>query len=609
MTTTSPVTRVDAGTPPRPHSQEGGDALVGRAVRLQAWLPRGGTLPQDVWDARHRVIVRIGYAMSLVITALALVFDRADVGWLTIGLWVAVPTFLADRVLTGRTSRSAVASLALMVGCGVCIAAVHGATEAHFTFFVVIGLLTLYQDRVPFVVAIVYVFLHHGILGTLMPMYVFDHHGGMSEPWAWAAIHGAFVLAASLTYIAAWRMNEEYRSDAVRSATRLAESEQRFRALVQQSSDLTLVCDRTGALTYVSPASASLLGIHDDDLVGQDLRGLVEPDDWPGLWRQVEDGDRTHAGPLECRMVAADGSARWVQVTLSDLQQEVAVSGVVLNVRDVSERHRLETELRHAQKLESVGQLAAGIAHEINTPIQFIGDNLRFIMDSYAGRSRLVQAYQAGLRPESLEAIRELEQEVDADFIAREVPLAFAQTLEGVNRVATIVRAMKAFGHPGSEEKSPADLNEAVRNTLVVTGNATKHVAEVSTSLGDVPAVWCHPGDVNQVLVNLVVNASHAVADAVAETGRLGRIEVRTRLEGEVAVIEVSDTGGGISPDIADRVFEPFFTTKEVGRGTGQGLALCYSLVVDRHGGTIEFDSRPGSGTTFTVRLPVGAAR
>ena len=186
--------------------------------------------------------------------------------------------------------------------------------------------------------------------------------------------------------------------------------------------------------------------------------------------------------------------------------------------------------------------------------------------------------------------------------------LAIDQTLQGVERIATIVRAMKAFGHPSGEQKAPADLNQAVRDTLIVANNAFKYVADVVTELGELPPVWCHLGDINQVLLNLIVNASHAISEAVDGNDGRGTITVRTSCDGAEVAIEVADTGVGIPPEIAERIFEPFFTTKEVGEGTGQGLSLAYSLVHDRHSGSIGFRTEPGLGTTFTVRLPVGSA-
>jgi PAS domain S-box-containing protein len=385
-------------------------------------------------------------------------------------------------------------------------------------------------------------------------------------------------------------------------------SEQRFRSLVQKSSDLTLVCDAAGELTYVSPASHGILGLDDAWLIGRGLDDLVHPDDLDELRRRLDKAGG-EAQIAECRVRHADGSFRRVEVTLTDLLEDPGLSGIVLNLRDVNDRHRLESELRHAQKLESVGQLASGIAHEINTPIQYLGDNVRFLQDAFGNMTRVLDAYrQVNGSDEpvgALEHARNLEIEADTAFLTEEIPLAIDQTLDGVNRVGTIVRAMKAFGHPSNDEKAPADLNEAVRNTLVVANNQVKYVADVVTELAELPQVWCHLGDVNQVLLNLVINAAQAVAEAGQDTNQRGTITVRSFLDGDRAVIEVTDTGAGIRPEVARRIFEPFFTTKGVGMGTGQGLALAYSLIHDRHGGSITFSSEPGAGTTFTVRLPV----
>jgi signal transduction histidine kinase len=320
----------------------------------------------------------------------------------------------------------------------------------------------------------------------------------------------------------------------------------------------------------------------------------VHPRDGPALGACFNES-AAGSTQLPLRWLVADGTWRQTETIVSDLRDDPGARGWVLNVRDVTERYRLEAELRHAQKLESVGQLAAGIAHEINTPIQFVGDNLRFLGDAFA---QFVRALKG-----------RAEQDPELGFLVDEVPLAIDQTLDGVKRVATIVRAMKAFGHPSGEEKAPADLNEAIRNTLVVANNEIKYVADVVTDLGDLPPVWCHLGDINQVLLNLVVNGAQAVSAGVEDTGERGTITVRSRHEGDEVVIEVADTGVGIPSEIAHRIFEPFFTTKDVGIGTGQGLTLAYSLIRDRHHGTIGFRSERGAGTTFTVRLPVGFPR
>jgi signal transduction histidine kinase len=197
------------------------------------------------------------------------------------------------------------------------------------------------------------------------------------------------------------------------------------------------------------------------------------------------------------------------------------------------------------------------------------------------------------------------EKAADFDYIMENVPLAIDSSLDGLGRIATIVRSMKEFAHPDQAEKTPADLNQAIRGTLIIAANEYKFVAEIDTELGDLPPVQCYLGEINQVILNLLVNASHAIADAVKDTGTLGTITVRTRLDGGEVEISIADTGNGIPEKARDKVFDPFFTTKEVGKGTGQGLAIAHSVIVKKHGGTLRFITECGKGTTFFIRLPV----
>jgi two-component system, NtrC family, sensor kinase len=284
--------------------------------------------------------------------------------------------------------------------------------------------------------------------------------------------------------------------------------------------------------------------------------------------------------------------------------------------RDITGRDAAEMELRHAQKLESVGRLAAGIAHEINTPIQFVGDNTRFLQDSFGGLQTLLAKYQelrdaavsAAVSPEILARVRKVEEETDCAYLLEEIPKALTQTLDGVTRVATIVRAMKEFAHPEGKEMAAADLNRALLSTLTVARNELKYVADVETEFGDLPLVVCNIGDLNQVFLNLLVNAAHAIAEVVKGTGKKGKIVVRTFSEGSSILVTISDTGCGIPEANRAKVFDPFFTTKEVGRGTGQGLAIARSVVVDRHKGALTFESEVGKGTAFYIRLPIDPA-
>ncbi|MFN3201275.1 MAG: ATP-binding protein [Bradymonadia bacterium] len=287
--------------------------------------------------------------------------------------------------------------------------------------------------------------------------------------------------------------------------------------------------------------------------------------------------------------------------------------------QQMEERARVERELRLAQKLEAVGQLAAGIAHEINTPVQYIGDSVHFLRGAFEDLWEILAAWRA-LKPsvtqnaksqDALEEIEELEEDADLSYLDEHVPQAFDRSLDGIERVATIVRAMKEFAHPDTREKAPADLNNALESALTVARNEYKYVAEVETRFGVVPQVMCHLGDLNQVFLNLIVNAAHAIegkqkSAEQAHSGEMGRITLSTTHEGHEVVVAITDTGSGIPLEVQERIFDPFFTTKEVGKGTGQGLSLARTIVTEKHNGTLSFETTPGEGTTFYVRLPVG---
>jgi PAS domain S-box-containing protein len=312
--------------------------------------------------------------------------------------------------------------------------------------------------------------------------------------------------------------------------------------------------------------------------------------------------------------IAADITARLrEEQNRRELQEKLST--------EMRERERIALELRLSQKLEAVGQLAAGIAHEINTPIQYVGDSIDFLRQAATDCWSLLDLYRDSLTRlatgDSMSGVRErvdaAERDVDLPFLLEEVPRAFERTLAGISRVAEIVRAMKEFARPDAGVQVAADINHAVETTLTVARNEYKYVAEVQTSLGEIPEVVCNIGELNQVLLNLIVNAAHAIADA-GKDSRTGRIAVSTAISGASVIVTVEDNGCGIPEQNLERIFDPFFTTKEVGRGTGQGLAIARSIVVDKHGGTLRAESTVGAGARFTVSLPIagqpkGAAR
>jgi signal transduction histidine kinase len=283
---------------------------------------------------------------------------------------------------------------------------------------------------------------------------------------------------------------------------------------------------------------------------------------------------------------------------------------------EMEQRSKMEAELRQSQKLEAIGRVAAGVAHEINTPVQFVSDNCHFLRQGIDSTLDLVGQYREALSAVSEGAMsagdarRNLEvarKSSDADFNAENLPLAAGRALEGLDRVARIVRSMKEFSHPGDRQRMPADLKHIIESALTIAQNETKYVADVHTEFGEIPEVYCYPGELSQVMLNLLVNAAHAIDANNKGSDRRGNITVSTRLQGADAVITVQDDGCGIPAKLRDRIFEPFFTTKEVGKGTGQGLALARAMIVDRHHGRLTMESAVGRGTTFTIQIPVDA--
>lgn len=282
---------------------------------------------------------------------------------------------------------------------------------------------------------------------------------------------------------------------------------------------------------------------------------------------------------------------------------------------------RLRTKLEkanvlqsHNQKLEAIGTLAAGISHEINTPVQYVADNFNFVSESCQSLLDCIETISAKVSTSSADDIDSLKKdtqkafvEADVEFVVEELPRALEEAAEGLNRIKTIVGAMKEFSHPGVAEKTRVDLNKCIQSTLVVCGNRWKYAADMETSYDDqLPMAFCLPDEINQVFLNIIVNAADSIQEKIDEGGvTKGRISIETSADDEYIEVRISDTGRGIPEDIVRRVFDPFFTTKEVGKGTGQGLAISHDVVVNRHAGELLCESVVGDGTTFRIRLPL----
>ncbi|MGO9123765.1 MAG: PAS domain S-box protein [Terriglobales bacterium] len=386
---------------------------------------------------------------------------------------------------------------------------------------------------------------------------------------------------------------------------------------VEQSPASIMITDPEGTITYVNPKFSERTGYRRGEVIGQNPRilksGHSSPDEYRKLWQTITGGGEWRG---EFHNKKKNGELYWESVAITPIKDaKGAISHFLAIKEDITEHKAMESQLRQAQKLEAIGQLAAGIAHEINTPTQFASDNLTFLRDSWKSLSAVLEVYrsaiadarESGLSEQSWSPIREAERKEDLEFIASEIPRAIEQALDGVQRVAKIVRAMKEFSHPDSGEKALVDINKAIETTITVARNEWKYVAEMGTRFDTTLAlVPCHVGELNQVILNLIVNAAHAIKSKVQE-GQKGRIAVVTSAKGSFAEIAIRDTGTGIPEAIRSRVFDPFFTTKEVGKGTGQGLALAHSIVVKKHGGKIWFETEAGRGTTFFIQLPLHA--
>jgi PAS domain S-box-containing protein len=397
---------------------------------------------------------------------------------------------------------------------------------------------------------------------------------------------------------------------------RVAERANAELAAIVESAETAIITHDLDANVLTWNAGAErIYGYSAAEMVGRKLTGTVPADrvgDVEVINGKIRAGERV--AHLETVRLTKNGARVEVMMSVTPIRGR---SGVVVGaahvVWDISEVRRLQRQLTQAQKLESVGQLAAGIAHEINTPIQYIGDNAEFLAGAFRDMSRLlaphaeiVSALRNSANAELADRLDRIQNEADVDYLREEVPRAIGQLSEGVQQVARIVRAMKEFSHPGSADMVVLDINRAIESTILISKNEWKYVADMITDFDpELHSVPCLAGEFNQVVLNLIMNAAHAISDAVKTTGRKGEIRVSTRRNEPWAEIRVRDTGTGIPEAIQSKVFDPFFTTKEVGKGTGQGLSIAHAVIVKKHGGTLSFETECGTGTTFLVQLPL----
>jgi PAS domain S-box-containing protein len=388
-------------------------------------------------------------------------------------------------------------------------------------------------------------------------------------------------------------------------------------ALMDNLPDLIFVKDSDGRFATVNLAYLRFLGkLKPEDVLGRTESDFVSPEIAVNSRAQERDIVRGNQASIDREelLVDAHGVPRWFSTTRVPFDDpQGGVAGIIALSRDITKRKLLETQLSQAQKLESIGHLAAGIAHEINTPIQYVSDNIAFLHESFQNLAAILSDYSGLYRAARAGAVGEdllnrigaAAEECDLDLVLAEIPKAIQQCGEGLDRVSAIVRAMKEFSHPGPAEMRAVGLNQSIRSTVEVSRNEWKYIADMNLDLDpELGAVRCLPGELNQVVLNLIVNASYAIADRTRGGPGKGVITVSTRRDGEWAEIRVRDTGTGIPESVQPKIYLPFFTTKDVGKGTGQGLSIVHSVVVEKHRGTIRFETVADQGTVFIVRIP-----
>jgi signal transduction histidine kinase len=503
----------------------------------------------------------------------------------------------------------------------------EGRPEAQCHLFVSLVFLTFYREWPVLLTATVVALLVPALRLLMLP----DGYVVSASAWWRVVEQGTWVVAESVVLAIAMHQNRQLLHRFSRNAAELQLSNEsigkdmreRNAELLRSREQYRLIAETTraipfelelahGRFSYVGPQAETLLGFPEARWKETGFLDVLLPRDREPAARRQFDECMPGTSELLCSVVTGDNRVvelRWT-ISCEMVRDQRFLRGLMI---DVTEARRMVRELAQGQKLESVGRIAAGVAHEINTSVQFISDSVRFVRHALKDVPTALADYRA-LAAGALSGkdvvtaakkASDTDEAADVDYFLKNAPDALDRALEGINRVGSIVRSMTEFAHPDSRTQADVDINRSIRTTLNMARNEYKNVAELVTDFGEIPAVHCHAGDVNQVVLNLLLNAAHAIGDAVEGTGTRGRITVRTRLIGGFVEISIGDTGAGIPESVRSRIFEPFVTTKEVGRGTGQGLALSRGIVVEKLKGSLHFETETGKGTTFFIRLPV----
>jgi two-component system NtrC family sensor kinase len=396
------------------------------------------------------------------------------------------------------------------------------------------------------------------------------------------------------------------------------QSEEKYRLLVDNAGDAIFIL-QDDTLKFSNPKTYEITGYSTEELAKIPLADLIHPKDRKKVLQECQTilSGKKYPDALSFRIVSKTGKEVWTQLNTTPITWEGKPAALNF-LRDISqlkqaeeERKRIETQLLYSEKMASIGQLAAGVAHEINNPTGFVSSNLKTLSEYIQDLSDLTKEYRKmveklkqnpdadGSQPdvsEQVKRIATLEKEIDLDFVLKDIFELIEESIEGTERIKKIVLDLKDFAHPGEEKPNFADINQSMDSTVNVVWNELKYKADVAKDYGDLPRVQCYPQLLNQVFMNLLVNAAQSIEEH-------GEIKIKTRANNGYVEIKISDTGSGIPKENLPRIFDPFFTTKEIGKGTGLGLNVAYNIV-KKHQGEIDVKSDVGKGTTFIIRIP-----
>lgn len=585
--------------------------IASRTDRVFAWLMVVQFLAGIIWALTLSPYTYIGTIQKVHPHIWSAVF---------LGGLISFPPALLGFLRPGDARNKWVMAVSQMLMGALLIHLSGGRIETHFHVFGSLAFLALYRDWRVLIPATLVVASDHILRGIFYPMSIYGIPSGAElrfiEHAIWVICEDIVLFASCRAAVKEMRsvasrqaeleaVNAHIEALVVQRSDALTAAEFRYSEIFSNSLDGIVLIDKNKCVVESNPTASLLLGTN------------LETKSLPfSSFFQPEDRTRIEAafdGTLQNKrneffLIREEQEPIPVELGITS----IAVKGVTTYaafLRDLSQQRKLESKLFQAQKMESIGHMATGIAHEINTPNQYIGDNVRFVADSWRPISNLLDEYRDILSANAVEEaqltrLKQLEKQADLEFNQIEIPAALEQAFEGVRRVENIIRAMKGFAHTGGGFDSDISLNRIVTGSCLISRNEWKYVAELEEDLDpNLPLISANSGELGQVVVNLVVNAAHAVKDA--NRGSEGFIRVKTYIHDGRVVLEVTDNGVGISNEIKNRIFEPFFTTKGVGIGTGQGLAITHAVIVERHRGEIEIDSVLGEGTTIRIKLPL----